>query len=124
MTSISLKPLNSSNELLFWNILEKILQISDDHRPSNKPDLCIMTFGTPVESAMIEIAQTSTAARLRNFFVTAVICCEPARPDTLLDTFFDALSEDFVLERRRIHADQNLGTFNYSHYYTFSYFYL
>ena len=73
---------------------------------------------------MIEIAQTSTAARLRNFFVTAVICCEPARPDTLLDTFFDALSEDFVMERRRIHADQNLGKFNNSYLYQFSHEYL
>ena len=77
-----------------------------------------------LESAMIEIAQTSTAARLRNFFVTAVICCEPARPDTLLDTFLDALSEDFVMERRRIHADQNLGKFNNSYFYQFSHEYL
>lgn len=64
-----------------------------------------------LESAMIELVQTSSAARLRDFFVTAVICCEPSRPYTLLNNFFDALAEDFVIERRRINADQTLGKY-------------
>ena len=95
-----------------------IRTLPSSHTTSTFKDACIsrglLDDDTHLESAMIEIAQTSPASRLRNFFVTAVICCEPARPDTLLDTFFDALSEDFVMERRRINADQSLGTFRFN----------
>ena len=64
---------------------------------------------THLQSAMTDLSQTSSASRLRDFFITAVICCEPAHPNLLLDTFFEALSEDFIMERRRVHADHSLG---------------
>jgi hypothetical protein len=70
---------------------------------------------THLYSAMTELAQTSTAARLRSFFITAVVCCEPSQPATLLNTFFDDLSEDFVMERRRQQADHTLGKLIMNH---------
>ena len=83
------------------------------HTSSTFKEACIsrglLDDDTHLHSAMTELAQTSTAARLRSFFITSVICCEPSQPDALLNTFFDDMSEDFVMERRRHHADHTLG---------------
>ena len=87
--------------------------LSSGHTSSSFKEACIsrglLDDDTHLHSAMTELAQTSTAARLRSFFITSVICCEPSQPDALLNTFFDDMSEDFVMERRRHRADHTLG---------------
>ena len=62
-----------------------------------------------LHSAMDELSQTSTSSRLRDFFVTSIICCEPTHPSVLLNTFIESLCEDFIQDRRRLLGDQTLG---------------
>jgi hypothetical protein len=74
-------------------------------------DLGLLDDDRHLESAMTEIADCRPAARLREFFVTAVICCEPSHPEVLLGNFMDDLCGDFVMERRSFHADFTLGNY-------------
>ena len=60
-------------------------------------------------NGMREIAHTSTAKKLREFFVTALMSCEPSDPSSLWDTYADDLCEDFIIERRRLYNDLTLG---------------
>ena len=60
-------------------------------------------------NAMNEIKDTSPARKLREFFVTILISCEPSDPLSLWNTFVDDLCEDFIMDRRQSNNDFTLG---------------